>query len=158
MSTSFELGTMRDPLDLPPLDRMNYAFIPPGVVREHPQLSDLFEEIVTRMRREAEGITLETNQLLLLSKIATDYTLMKYYDEIGWGGQGTNARKDANTQWLAMMAEWRNVLKDNKEKISEKIVNDFIQLSVDSLGLIPDDDTRRKVQQFQREKFAALGY
>ena len=147
---------MSDPLDSAPPDRMGYAFTPPPHIREHMELAELFDEIVERMRREAEGIPLETNQLLLLSKIAVDFVEMKYRDETGWGG--TNARKDANSQWLAMMAEWRQVLKDNKEKISEQIVADFARIANEAASKVRDADDRRTVMRYMKEEFAAKGY
>lgn len=147
---------MSNPLDSAPPDRMGYAFTPPPHIREHMELSELFDEIVERMRREAEGIPLETNQLLLLSKIAVDFVEMKYRDETGWGG--TNARKDANAQWLAMMAEWRQVLKDNKEKISEQIVADFVRITNEVVKKIKDDTDRKTVALFLKEEYAAKGY
>jgi hypothetical protein len=147
---------MTDPLDAAPVDRMAYAFTPPAHIREHEELNELFEEIVERMRREAEGIPLETNQLLLLSQIATDFVEMKYRDETGW--QGTNARKDAKAQWISLMAEWRQVLKDNKEKISEQIVADFIKITNEAMKKVKDNDDRKTALRFMKEQFAAKGY
>lgn len=147
---------MTDPFDSAPADGMAYAFTPPAHIREHEELNALFEEIVARMRHEAEGIPMETNQLLLLSQIATDFVEMKYRDEIGW--QGTNSRKDAKDQWVKLMGEWRQVLKDNKEKISEKIVADFIKITNETFKQIKNDEDRRNAMRFAKEKFAASGY
>lgn len=136
---------------------MAAAFTPPEHIRDHAELNGLYEEIVRRMREEAEGIPLETNQLLLLSKIAQDFVEMKYRDETNtW--QGTNARKDANAQWLSMMAEWRQVLKDNKDKISEQIVSDFVKITNEVTKKIRDDDNRKTVALYLKEQFAARGY
>ncbi len=148
---------MADPLDSAPANGMAYAYTPPAHIREHAELNALFEEIVERMRHEAEGIPMETNQILLLSQIAVDFVEMKYRDETSsW--VGTNARKDAKAQWIALMAEWRQVLKDNKEKISEKIVADFIKITNDAMKQIENDEDRRRAMRFAKEKFAASGY
>lgn len=154
MSTALDITG----LHLVPRDRMQYAFTAPAVIRENAALNELFEETVLRMQEEAEGITLATNQTLLLSKIARDFCLIMHYDEVGWQTQGTNARKDMSAQLLAAMGEWRNVLKDNKDRMNDKVVSDFVQLALDSLALIPDDATRAAVQQFQQTKFRELGY
>lgn len=148
---------MSDPLDSAPVDRMAYAFVPPEHIREHEALNELYEEIVARMRHEAEGIPLETNQLLLLAQIAQDFVEMKYRDEMNaW--VGTNARKDAKSQWISLMAEWRQVLKDNKEKISEQIVADFVRITNEALKKIRNDEDRKNAALHMKEQFAAKGY
>lgn len=148
---------MSDPLDSAPVDRMAYAFNPPAHIREHAELNELFEEIVQRMRHEAEGIPMETNQLLLLAQIAMDFVEMKYRDETAtW--VGTNARKDAKGQWISLMAEWRQVLKDNKEKISEQIVADFVKITNEAMKKVKDNDDRKTAMLFMKEQFASKGY
>lgn len=147
---------MSDPLDSAPVDGMAYAFTPPEHIREHEALNELFETIVARMRHEAEGIPMETNQLLLLAQIAMDFVEMKYRDEFGW--TGTNARKDAKAQWISLMAEWRQVLKDNKEKISEQIVADFVRITNEALKKIRNDEDRKNAALHMKEQFAAKGY
>ena len=156
MSTSLDITDL-DP-SVAQAEGMDYVFTPPALISDNPRLTALFHETVDRMRREAEGIALATNQILLLSKIARDFCIMMYYDEVGWQSQGTNARKDSNQQWLAMMAEWRNVLKDNQAQMTAKVVDAFVDLSIESLKLIPDDETRKTVQDFQQAQFKKLGY
>lgn len=148
---------MEDPLDRAPVDRMDYAFTPPEHIRQHEALNELFEEIVARMRHEAEGIPMETNQLLLLAQIAMDFVEMKYRDETNsWAG--TNSRKDAKGQWISLMAEWRQVLKDNKDKISEQIVADFVKITNEAMKKVRDNDDRKTALLYMKEQFANKGY
>jgi hypothetical protein len=136
---------------------MAHAFTPPAHIRENEALRELYDEIVARMRREAEGIPMETNQLLLLAQIAADFVEMKYRDDTDtW--PGANSRKDAKAQWISLMAEWRQVLKDNKEKISEGIVNDFIQITNAAVKKVRDDENRKEVVRFLKEQFSSKGY
>lgn len=136
---------------------MAYAFTPPAHIREDENLNTLFEEIVRRMREEAEGIPMETNQLLLLSQIALDFVEMKYRDDhASW--PGTNSRKDAKDQWIKLMAEWRQVLKDNKDKISEQIVGDFIKITNEAMKKVRDDSDRKTALLYMKEQFANKGY
>lgn len=148
---------MSDPLDRAPVDRMAYAFTPPAHIREHEEINELYEEIVRRMRAEAEGIPMETNQLLLLAQIAQDYAEMKYRDETSsW--VGTNSRQVAKDQWVKLMAEWRQVLKDNKDKISEQIVADFVKITNEAMKKVKDNDDRKTAMLYMKEQFAAKGY
>lgn len=148
---------MSDPLDSAPVDRMAYAFTPPAHIREHAEINGLYEEIVRRMRAEAEGIPMETNQLLLLAQISQDYAEMKYRDETNsW--VGTNSRQVAKDQWIKLMAEWRQVLKDNKDKISDQIVADFVRITNEAMKKVRDNEDRKSAMLFMKEQFASKGY
>ena len=73
--------------------------------------------------------------------------------------QGEHFRfKDAKGQWIALMSEWRQVLKDNKEKISEQIVADFVRITNEAMKKIRNDDDRKNAALFMKEQFAAKGY
>lgn len=149
---------MTDPsLDLAPADILRFAFTPPTHIREHEELGPLYNEIVARMRNEAAGLPLETNQNLLLSRIALGAVEMMYRDENGWG-PGTNAQKDYYAQWLATMREWNTVLKDNREKVTEKIIEDLSGVVLGALENIENDDDRRRATLYIKEKFAQRGY
>lgn len=143
-------------IDEPEVDALDFAFTPPAYVRDDEELLTLYNEIVRRMRAEAQGIPLETNQLLLLAKIALGFVDIKHRDEVGWNG--INTQKDANAQWLALLREWNTVLRDNKEKITQKVVDDFMDITAEATKMIRDDDNRRNVRRFLQERFAAKGY
>ena len=153
---------MTDPRDAQPEDRLAaLLFAPPQFIEEDDDLVELFNEIVARMRREAMGIPLETNQLLLLSNIATIYVEIQFRDQNdAWGEAPAGPRNSLNMreQWLKYLAEWNKVVKDNKEKLQEKVVQDFLRITKSAADLITNENDRREVRRFLGEQFAASGY
>lgn len=148
---------MSDPLDSAPPDGLAYLFEAPAHIREHEEIHGMYQEIVRRMRAEAEGIPMETNQLLLLAQIAQDYAEIKYRDETNsW--VGTNSRAVLRDQWAKLMAEWRQVLKDNKDKISEQIVADFVKITNEAMKKVRDNEDRKTAMLYMKEQFASKGY
>lgn len=146
------------PLDAPPLgDAMEIAFDLPAHIAEDDRLSTLYNELRSRMRQEAEGIPLATNQLLMLSQIALGFVEMKYNDQHQrWPEMGVNAKKDARTYWLDLVKEWNRLLKDNKDDLQFVYQEKIKKILIDGTKKIQDPDNRRDVWRFYQEQLAAV--
>ena len=130
--------------------------LPPEVVDHHEDLIGIHQELVDNLRAEAFGIPMTSMQVLLIERIATKYILIKYRERTGW--LGTNAEKDANTQWLDLVKEWNRLLAQGHEAMRERLLEQVEKIMGDGVNLIPDKETRQKVRLFYQEQFAAMGY
>lgn len=146
------------PLDAAPADGLERAFRLPEYIAEDSELLALHEELSQRMRREAAGLPMGTNQEILLERILTKYLIIKWREENTWAGTGVNGEKDANSQWLDMLKEWNRVLQANDDKMREALLLEVQKITTEAVQLISNEDDRRSVRRHFQEKFAAIGY
>lgn len=76
---------------------------------EDARLRALYEVIVSRMRKEAEDLPMNTVQQLLIERIAYNYIVLRDR-ESGQGFGTASAQKDFNTFWLSMTQEFNRML------------------------------------------------
>lgn len=130
--------------------------LPENVREEHPDLGDLYDELIGNLQAEAFGIPMTSMQVVLIERIATKYILIKYRERVGW--LGTNAEKDANAQWMDAVKEWNKLLSQGHEQMRERLLEQVEKIASDGVKLITDTATRQKVRSHFEENFAAMGY
>lgn len=130
--------------------------LPRELFTGHPDLVDLYEELIANLRTEAFGIPMTSMQVILIERIATKYVLIKYREREGW--IGVNAEKDSNAQWLDLVKEWNKLLAQGHEQMRERLLEQVEKITSDGVKLIPDAETRQKVRSFYQEQFAKMGY
>jgi hypothetical protein len=130
--------------------------LPPEIVDHNGDLVGIYEELVGNLRAEAFGIPMTSMQVLLIERIATKNVLIKHRERVGW--LGTNAEKDANSQWLDLVKEWNRLLAQGHEAMRERLLEQVEKITADGVKLIEDTETRQKVRNFYQEQFAAMGY
>jgi hypothetical protein len=92
------------------LEDLDAAFELPDVV-EDVRLRALYEVLVSRMRDEARHLPMNTVQMLLIERIATNYIVLKAKERGELGGfTHTSVQKEYNTFWLTMTAEFNRML------------------------------------------------
>lgn len=92
------------------LDDLDAAFTLPDVV-DNADLRALYEVLVHRMRKEAEGLPMNTVQQLLIERIAFNYIVLRAKEGGALGGFTTaNVQKDFNAFWLSMTQEFNRML------------------------------------------------
>ena len=144
----------RSPLDGPPADALAAAFTLPDAIAEDETLQALYDELVSRMRREALGLPMNTGQNLLIERIASFYVQIRWREN---NGLFTPAQqKDFNTYWLALNSEFNKQLNASADKMREAMLADINQVVINAVDLIKDDETRRTVRRALAEGFATL--
>lgn len=92
------------------LDALDTAFSLPENI-EDPKLRELYEVLVSRMRKEAEGLAMNTVQQLLIERIAYNYIVMRSREAGDLGGFNTaSVAKEFNSFWLSMTQEFNRLL------------------------------------------------
>lgn len=142
------------PLDPEIPDDLARAFVLPAWVQENEGLTELHEAIVTRLRREAAGLPMNTVQQLLLERIAFNYVVLKYREEAQDWGRGE--QKDFNTWWLSMTQEFNKLLMANQDKMREALLLEVQKIVTNAVSLITDDEQRRAVRRHLANEFAAI--
>lgn len=146
--------SLPDPLDGPPLDGLDRAFQLPPAIEEDQSLVELHLEIVTRLRREAAGIAMNTVQNLLLERIATQYVMTKLREDTG--ALSLRDMKEQNSVFLAMTQQFNNILVASEDKLRDALFKEMQNILMGSLDLIPDDAVRRDVRRYLAGEFAAI--
>lgn len=144
-----------DPLDGPPTDGLEAAFRLPPKVEADPDMSHLHQEIVLRLRREAQGLPMNTVQLLLLERIATHYVTTKLYEEAG--ELTLRDMKDLNGMYLQMTAEFNRLLSVSQDKLRDALFESIQEIVMSAMNEeIDDKETHKKMRLRLAEEFAAL--
>lgn len=143
------------PLDLPPDDRMVRAFRLPAYVQAEPELVALHTEIVSRLRREAQGLPMNTVQQLLLERIAFTYVQMKWKDE-NEGYARTSEQKDFYTLWLSMTVEFNKLLAASGDQLRDALLVEVQKIVSESLKLVTNLEDRKAMRRSLSEAFSAI--
>jgi len=154
------LPSMTDsPLDAAPADGLELAFELPEYIAQADdgRYLALYEELVLRLRREAQGIPMTTNMWILLERIATKYVILKYREDthFTWVGSG---EKDFGAQLLENQKEFNKVLAQSQEKLLQSVMMEVNKITRGGLELIKDDEDRRNVRRFFQEQYSRIGY
>lgn len=123
---------MVDPL--PPEEELDGIFTLPDSVDEAHR--DMYEVIVTRLRRESVGLPLNTIQLLLLERIARNYIVLRIKEDAGNGEGGfahATAQKEFNTFWLSMTVEFNRLLRANEKGMYDAVMHEFVSIMESTL-------------------------
>ena len=139
------------PEDLGPQFRL------PDYLQEDAGLVTLYHDAIKALQAESRGLPMHTVQEFLLERIATKYVIMKYRERT-YTWAGVNSEKDFGAQWLDLVKEWNRVLSSGQDKLRDAVLADAERITLEGLQLIEDDETRKKLLLFYKEKYAALGY
>lgn len=121
-------------------DSLDAAFDLPTFVTDNARLQDLHRRIVNRLRKESEGVPMDTIQLLLLERIAFNYIVMKAREmgELDMGN--ARAQKDFQTFWLAMTNQFsKNLQKATAAEDREKTLREVRDIVIETLSKGVDD-------------------
>lgn len=146
-------------LDAAPAAVLGRAFRVPKYIRDDEELMDLFNEMVTLLRRESAGLPMTTLQTVLLERISTTYVIIKYREEHGWEGLGVNAEKEMKAQWTDWLKEWNRLIASGQDKLRDQMLHDVVEVMKNNLTveLIPDKPTLQNVRLVLMEKLSKLG-
>lgn len=143
------------PLDGAPLDGLAPAFRLPPHIAENEEYVALHAEIVTRLRREAAGLPMNTVQQLLLERIAANYVTIKWKEDRAEFVRA-NEQKDYNTFWLSMTVEFNKQMRESDDKLRQAMLAEVMKVTQDAMEIIPDKTVRQAVRRKLSEDFAHI--
>jgi hypothetical protein len=153
-----------DPENLPEfdpqalLDSLDDAFILPPEITSDSRLHRLYEVIVSRMRRESDGVPMNTIQTLLMERIALNYIVMKAREQGLLNPLSAAAQKDHQTWWLAMTAQFNKQLnKATEQEYKDKLFREVINVIVSVLSKVEDPALKLKLKKEMMAGFEAAG-
>lgn len=139
-------------------DSLAAAFELPTFVTEHPALVQLHRAICNRLRKEAEGIPMDTIQELLLERIAFNYIVMKARERGVLNMGSERAQKDFQTFWLAMTNQFsKNLQKATAAEDRERTLKEVRDIVLDTLAKVEDQTTKAKLMGDFANAFAQAG-
>jgi len=140
------------------LNSLDSAFTLPEQVTADSTLQHLYEVIVDRMRRESEGVPMNTIQTLLMERIALNYIVMKAREQGLLNPLSAAAQKDHQTWWLAMTAQFNKQLnKATEQEYKDKILREVTNVIVSVLSKVEDPKLKLQLKNDLMSGFEAAG-
>lgn len=143
------------PLDAAPPDGLERAFRLPPHIADDTELRELYEEMVLRLRREAQGLPMNTLQQILIERIAGLYVQIKYKED--HQAFSANQQKEFNTYWLDLTKEFNRLLQASDDKLREILLNEIETIIKGALDLIESLPDKKNVRRHIQEGLAAIG-
>lgn len=147
--------TVLNPLDAPPEDALEDIFVLPDEVANNPQIARWYDEMVTRLRREAQGIPMKTAQLLLMERIAYTYAKMRY-EEFNNPNLPERQRMALQDSWQKMLDQFNRLLEKHNDKLLTEMLVKVQNILRDSLPLIENPAERANFRRHLQEEFANI--
>ena len=144
---------------LDPAADLDAAFTLPDNI-EDPRWRELYEVIVTRMRREAQGLPMNTVQALLIERIAYNYIVLRVKEAASGTSQGfahATAQKEFNTFWLSMTVEFNRLLRTADSDFRAQVVQQVAQVVNASLEVIKDPQVKADVRRRLADELEGMG-
>jgi hypothetical protein len=118
----------------------------PTYISEDPVYADLleiFNVIVVRLQEESKGVPMNTLQLMLLERVATNYIILRWRERQAVGTFGafehTTAAKDFNSFWLQSHKELNSQIgQKSEEEVLSSIAKRFGAVIDDVLSGMPE--------------------
>lgn len=136
-------------------DGMAIIFTLPEVLSEHPQLRMMYDDIIARLRSEANGLPMNTVQLLLLERIAFYYVVMKF-SELN-GGVSPLVVKDMIKHWQSMTTEFNRQLAAGHEKLRDALLLSVYEVVNKAVSEVADPEIKVSLRQRLSGDFAEMG-
>lgn len=147
--------TYLNPLDDAPADAMEDIFVLPEEVASNERISRWYNEMVVRLRREAQGVPMKTAQYLLMERIAYSYAKMRY-EEFTNPDLPERQRMALQDAWQKMLDQFNRLL----EKHNDKVVNEMLlrvhEILKEALPIISDPIERANLRRKLQEDFANI--
>lgn len=149
MSDEIEL---RDP-DAPPANALDGIFVLPEEISDNALIRGWYEEMVTQLRREAQGIPMQVLQFTLMERIAYFYANMRYQEIMNPGM--TNRERMSNIDaWQKMIDQFNRLLEKHNDKVVNEVLVKVQNVLLEGLPLVTDPAERQALRRFYGEAFA----
>lgn len=150
-----EQTELTNPLDDAPADAMEDIFVLPETMANDPRIARWYEEMVARLRREAQGVPMKTAQYTLMERIAYFYAVARY-NELTMINQTARDVRENNAAWLSMLDQFNRLLEKHNDKVVNEMIMEIQKILHDSLSIITDDRERAALRRHLQEEFANI--
>lgn len=142
-------------LDAPPADALESIFVLPDEIAADARIRGWYEEMVTRLRREAQGVPMKTAQYTLMERIAYFYANMRWR-EFTHPDMSLRERKENNLAWLQMLDMFNRMLEKHNDKLMTEMLLKVQNILKDRLSMISDPSERQALRRAYQEDFANI--
>lgn len=144
-----------NPLDDAPADAMEDIFTLPESIASDERIQRWYSEMVTRLRREAQGVPMKTAQYTLMERIAFFYANMRYQEF--HNDSMTSREKMQNIQaWQSMLEMFNRMLEKHNDKLVREMLIKVQQILKDALPIVADSSDRANLRRKLQEEFASI--
>lgn len=117
----------------------------------------LWESLITDMRREAQALPMNTMMSLLMERIATNYVLVKRYEnrparELDW-----EQHRQLQKLWLTFLTEFSTQLHRNSQTPEQRFVAEFKAAITGALRTVGPDASVRDLMPVLAEALRDFG-
>lgn len=149
-----ETEAIRD-LDAPPTNPLESIFVLPDYMASNPRILEWYNEMVTQLRREAQGIPMQAAQYTLMERIAYTYAYMRW-QELTNQELSDRARQAMQDSWQKMVDQFNRLLEKHNDKIMTEMLLKIQGIIKEHLATIKDPVERQRITRGLIEDFAAL--
>lgn len=147
--------TALNPLDDAPLDAMEDIFVLPESLTQDERIVRWHSEMVTRLRREAQGVPMKTAQYTLMERICYFYANMRY-QELHNPEMSQREKMQNMTAWQSMLEQFNKLLEKHNDKIVNEMLIKVQDILFNSLSIITDDRERARFRRHLQEEFSNI--
>jgi hypothetical protein len=151
-----EANEEHNPLDGAPLDALEGIFVLPDEIAQDERIVVWYDEIVLRLRREAQGVPMKTGQYTLMERIASYYAKARYAELNGTEGSAREVAA-ANAEWLKMIDIFNRLLEKNNDKVILEMYQKVQDILTEGFPMITDPEDRKAFRRYLGEAFAEAG-
>jgi hypothetical protein len=132
-------------LDAPPTNRLEDIFTLPEEYAQDERIVRWYDEIVTRMRREAAGVPMNTTQQLLLERIAFFYVRMRHKEMLD-GGFTLRDQKEMTASLQTSLDSFNRLLEKNSDKVHKENLGRILGIMNEILPMISDKSEQTRIR------------
>ena len=109
-------------------------FSVPDVIRGNEEWESLFHDQVRRLRRDSQGLPLDTLQIQLIERVSTLYIRLKWAETMG--GLTPNQLNMLNDQYLKFVTQFQRVLQASDEALRQDLLQKMEKIAVKAVEII----------------------
>jgi len=142
-------------LDAPPSNGLDDIFVLPEDIAADPRIVGWYNEMVTQLRREAQGVPMKAAQYTLMERICYFYAYMRYQEFTNPAMPGREKLQNI-AAWQTMLDQFNRLLEKHNDKIVQDMLLQVQDIVKNVLNLVKDPDERQFLRRRLNEEFAAV--
>ena len=142
-------------LDAVPADSLDGIFVLPDDLANDPRILEWYTEMVTRLRREAQGVPMKTAQYTLMERIAYFYANMRY-QELNNPNMTAREKMQYIDAWQKMLDQFNRMLEKHNDKLMAETLLKVQEILANRLPIVSDPGDRASLRRALAEDFANL--
>lgn len=142
-------------LDAPPVNPLDSIFVLPDHLASDHQILEWYEEMVSQLRREAQGVPMKSGQYTLMERIAFFYANMRY-QEFHHPEMSDRQRQANIDNWQKALDQFNRLLEKHNDKVVNEMLIKVHDILMNALPIVTDDKERANLRRHLQEQFANI--